>query len=94
MHRKLKKKIQYGTKNLSKGAKSRVRVLADIQNFALSAHCVCTACALRAWHSLCLPLGLCRKWRDGSNKVCCVTYNAVLKDANHKTGRDTEEKTR
>ena len=44
MHRKLKKKTQYGTKNLSKGAKSRVRVLADIQNFALRAHCVCTAC--------------------------------------------------
>ena len=39
MHRKLKKP-QYGTKNLSKGAKSRVWVLADIQNFALCAHCV------------------------------------------------------
>ena len=38
------KKTQYGTKNLSKGAKSRVRVLADIQNFALRVHCVRTAC--------------------------------------------------
>ena len=46
------KKPLYGTKNLSKGAKTRVRVLADIQNFALRAHCVRTACALRAWHSL------------------------------------------
>ena len=45
------KKPLYGTKNLSKGAKTRVRVLADIQNFALRAHCVRTACALRAWHS-------------------------------------------
>ena len=36
MHRKLKK-TQYGTKNLSKGAKSSVRVFADIQNFALRA---------------------------------------------------------
>ena len=43
MHRKLKK-TQHGTKNLSKGAKSRVWVLADIQNFALRAQCVCTAC--------------------------------------------------
>ena len=34
------KKPLYGTKNLSKGAKTRVRVLADIQNFALRAHCV------------------------------------------------------
>ena len=47
------KKPLYGTKNLSKGAKTRVRVLADIQNFALRAHCVRTACALRAWHSQC-----------------------------------------
>ena len=38
------KKPLYGTKNLSKGAKTRVRVLADIQNFALRAHCVRTAC--------------------------------------------------
>ena len=30
----------YGTKDLSKGAKTRVPVLADIQNFALRAHCV------------------------------------------------------
>ena len=37
------KKPLYGTKNLSKGAKTRVRVFADIQNFAL-----------RAWHSRCL----------------------------------------
>ena len=49
------KKPLYGTKNLSKGAKTRVRVLADIQNFALRAHCVRTACALRAWHSLRTP---------------------------------------
>ena len=34
------KKPLYGTKNLSKGAKTRVRVFADIQNFALRAHCV------------------------------------------------------
>ena len=34
------KTTQHGTKNLSKGAKSRVRVFADIQNFALCAHCV------------------------------------------------------
>ena len=32
MHKKLKKKTQYGTKNLSQGVKSRVRVFADIQN--------------------------------------------------------------
>ena len=44
MHRKLKK-TQYGTKNLSKGAKSRVGVFADLQNFAL-----------RAWHSPCSTL--------------------------------------
>ena len=32
--------------------------MADIQNFALRAHCVRTACALRAWHSLCFqPFG-------------------------------------
>ena len=37
MHRKLKKKPQYRTKNLSKGAKSRVRVFADIQNVTLRA---------------------------------------------------------
>ena len=35
---KAKKTPQYGTKNLSKGAKSRVRVFADIQNVALRAH--------------------------------------------------------
>ena len=35
-----KKNPQYGTKNLSRGAKSRVRVLADIQNFTLRAHCM------------------------------------------------------
>ena len=35
-------KPRYGTKNLSKGAKSRVRVFADIQNFAL--HCMRTTC--------------------------------------------------
>ena len=29
---------------LPQGAKTRVRVFADIQNFALCAHCVCTAC--------------------------------------------------
>ena len=39
MHRKLKK-TQYGTKNLSKGAKNGVQVFADIHNFA----CVRTAC--------------------------------------------------
>ena len=33
---------------LHQGAKTRVRVLADIQNFALCAQCVCTACAPRA----------------------------------------------
>ena len=38
------KKPLYGTKNLSKGAKTRVRVFADIQNFALRAHCLRTAC--------------------------------------------------
>ena len=30
----------YGTKNLGKGAETRVRVFADIQNFALRAHCL------------------------------------------------------
>ena len=40
MHRKLKKKPQCGTKNLSKEAKSRVLVVADIQNFTLRAHCM------------------------------------------------------
>ena len=43
------KKPLYGTKNLSKGAKTRVRVLADIQNFALRAHCVRTACMAFPW---------------------------------------------
>ena len=33
------------------GAKTRVRVFADIHNFALHAHCVCIVCALRARHS-------------------------------------------
>ena len=36
----LPKKTQYGTNNLSKGAKSRVRVFAGIQNFPLRVHCV------------------------------------------------------
>ena len=43
---------QYGTKNLSKGAKSRVRVFAEIQNFAL-----------RARHSHCVPQkGVVGRW--------------------------------
>ena len=33
--------------------------MADIQNFALRAHCVCTACALRAWHSLSVGVRTC-----------------------------------
>ena len=56
MHKKLKKSY-YGTTNLRKRAKTRVRVVTDIQNFALRAHCVGTACALRAWHSLSLLHG-------------------------------------
>ena len=36
---------------LPQGSKTRVQVFADIQNFAPCAHCVCTACALRARHS-------------------------------------------
>ena len=51
MQKKLKKSY-YGTTNLRKRAKTRVWVVTDIQNFALRAHCVGTACALRAWHSL------------------------------------------
>ena len=43
MHKKLKKSY-YGTTNLRKRAKTRVRVVTDIQNFALRAHCVGTAC--------------------------------------------------
>ena len=39
MHRKLKK-LQHGTKTLWKGAKSRVRVFVDMQNFARHVHCV------------------------------------------------------
>ena len=43
MLKKLKKSY-YGTTNLRKRAKTRVRVVTDIQNFALRAHCVGTAC--------------------------------------------------
>ena len=39
MHRKLKKP-NVVQKNLWKGAKTRVQVFADIQNFALRAHCM------------------------------------------------------
>ena len=42
-------------RQVPQGAKTRVRVFADIQNFALRAHCVCTACAQhspREWYAL------------------------------------------
>ena len=40
---KIEKKLKkpwHGTKNLRKGAKTRVRLFADTQNFALCAYCV------------------------------------------------------
>ena len=36
----------YGRTYLQKRAETRVRVIADIQNFALCTHCVCTACII------------------------------------------------
>ena len=63
MHKKLKKSYD-GTTNLRKRAKTRVRVVTDIQNFALRAHCVGTACALRAWHS-------------HNNKMCSSTMTLM-----------------
>ena len=69
MLRKLKKPW-YGTKDLCKGAETRVRVFADIQNFALRAHCVHGiphegVCAQRG-HSA----GTTRTWQEEIGGFC------------------------
>ena len=73
-------KTQYETKNLSKEAKNRVRVFADIQNFALCVCvcvCVCTACT--AFPNVSMTLCNWQICHTTHAQCGCTTFGTELK---------------